>query len=151
MNKFVVFLVISALIGSCREKNFTRVYRERTIIRNGVTVKGRISDDTLYNGRILFYKSDTLIASRDFINGVANGKHITYYANGKISKIVSEAEGKADGSTLRFSTAGVLTRDQNYFNGRLVGPQLYYDSAGKPWYFEFINLQNQNSKIQADS
>jgi antitoxin component YwqK of YwqJK toxin-antitoxin module len=72
--------------------------------------KGDITPDTVFNGLIRFYDTTTnkLVIEATYTNGKLNGKRKDYYLNGNIKGVGYYENGKQNGTTSFFDTAGRL-------------------------------------------
>ncbi len=142
MKKIVAIVLIGVLVISCTQEEDSRKYVNTIIESNGILIKGKMSSDSLFDGRVDYFIRDTLVAFRTFQNGAANGKSVSYYPNGVIKQLSNELNGKVDGVSLLFNQEGNILRSQFYFQGRLMGPQVVYDSNGNASNYEFLNFEN---------
>lgn len=141
--KYIFFLALISLI-SCNNNNDENNYRFKTIELNGITVKGNMNKDSLFNGEVEYFSNGKLIEKRHFINGITNGRGTSFFPNGRIKQIYYDKNGLTDGELLQYDVTGNLIRKQYYFLGRLLGPQVYYDSLSNVNYYEFLNFENRS-------
>lgn len=143
MKSILLFSLVVVLNLSCTTRNKKDTYSYKEIKLNGEVVKGRMNSDSVYNGEIKFYRDGKLIETRNYINGVSQGKVIDFFADGKISQISYDKDGLTTGESTVFDSSGRLFMKQfNYF-GKAIGPQIIYDSTGTPSQFLFINFENE--------
>jgi hypothetical protein len=144
MRYIYIFFLNMALIYGCNSKPIDKSsYSNKTIVEGNMLIEGIMSDDTVFNGEISYFRGDTLLERRTFFRGVPNGLDRIYFPNGKISQISRDKYGLTDGELIQFDSAGKYLRKQYYYNGRLMGPQYYYDTLGFPEQYFFLNFENE--------
>ncbi|HET8808962.1 MAG TPA: toxin-antitoxin system YwqK family antitoxin [Flavobacteriaceae bacterium] len=83
-------------------------------------------------GKWIYYHPDTdkVMRTEIYQNGTLNGEQITYFPNGKPTKIANYKNGKLHGITKIFADEGSLLKYFTYENGELNGVTKYFDADG---------------------
>jgi antitoxin component YwqK of YwqJK toxin-antitoxin module len=101
------------------------------------TVKGKLVSEGKMDGKDrigewVYYQenSKNIMTRENYVNGVLDGKVITYYPNGKITQESDYKNGKKEGEDNYYSPEGVLLKKLPYSNNQIHGQVLYYDAYG---------------------
>lgn len=137
---FKILLFIPLLIlFSCNAEKSKRI-KAGEFDMEGSFIKGVIPD-----GVIKYYLPNTnnLVGSKEFVNGVVNGKSVNYY-NSKIIQVVNYKNGVESGFSEIYDSSGSNLRQRDfYYYGRKIGPSYGFDEERKLLFFDFKNFENK--------
>lgn len=80
-----------------------------------------------------YYHPDgkTLMIEEQYLNGMLDGKSVTYFDSGKIAEEKNYKMNLQEGLAIRYDSKGVLISKVTYEGGKLNGPATYYTVDGK--------------------
>jgi hypothetical protein len=137
INAFMVFLSTIACIGCNNSSEL------RKINKNGFTLEGQISKDSILNGPILFYDSNNvMVAKISYVNSIKEGPSINYYPNGKEKDDIEFRQGKENGYHTVYDSAGNIAYRDYYFHGVQFGPLYFYQNNKCKEYY-FTSFENE--------
>ncbi len=115
-------------------------YTNKALLESEGTMNGK-----LRIGKWNYYQSDgvSLLSVENYINGILEGRVLTYYPNGKITEILHYKNGKLDGVVKQFSKKGSVLNHVNYVDGKLNGLAQYYNEKG-----ELIYIGNYKDDVK---
>lgn len=141
MSKYLIFLVSIIFFCTCKE-NSKRKYK--TITRNGITTKGYVLNDSLFEDTVFYYSQNDILLRKEFFkNGIKEGLSTEYYPNGIPRMQTYYSAGLKNGENSYFDTLGKCFYKDNYYYGLVVGQIIYFDSTESPKRYFFANLQNE--------
>ena len=138
---FIFLLSILSFMG-CKE-NTDRKFKE--IEKNGITAKGYVINDTLFDDTVYYYNKDNVVIRKEFFKiGKKYGLSIDYHSNGVPKIQTMYPDGLKNGFNSYFDTAGnCFYRDYYYYYDLVTGPIEFYYENRMPKRFFFVNLQNE--------
>lgn len=134
-------LVLAVAISICLVACNTNRFKYRVVSIDGITLKGKMTKDTVLDGEIKYYRDTTLIAVRHFNQGIEEGQFVNYSRTNKVEQSGYAKNGLTEGLVSVYDEKGYLIRKENYYRGRLMGSQIKYDS-NKLKSYTFLNFEN---------
>lgn len=106
-------------------------YRYNVLYEKRNYKKGRL------DGQVITYGADgkTIIAESISSDGKKNGRYVTYYSNGQLSREQEYKEGKEHGYLRTYNQDGTLKWDCNYEDGKMQGQQVQMYESNLYGYF----------------
>lgn len=139
MNKFFLIQVL-LMFAACKNPN----KQYQTIIKDGVIIKGKAINDSIFNDTVFYYNRNNNLIQKDYFrNGRIDGESIHYFTNGKPMKIATYKDGLKNGYNSYYDSLGKCYYQDFYFYDLVVGPISYYDKQENPLRFFFVNLENK--------
>jgi antitoxin component YwqK of YwqJK toxin-antitoxin module len=139
MIRFLLLLSIAAI--SCKN-NSDRKFR--ITIKDGITTKGYVIKDTVFDDTVLYYDQRNILIRKDYFkNGKIDGVSIDYFPNGRPMKIINYRNGLKNGYSAYYDSSGKCYYEDFYYYDLIVGPVVYKDEQEYPRRFFFVNLQNE--------
>lgn len=135
-----IFICFSISIVGCISKE-----KMKRISVGEYDMEGEFINDSIPNGLIKYYlpKTNILVASKEFVNGILNGKSTNYHES-RVIQIVNFKFGSENGFGYIFdSSNSFLIQKSYYLMGKRIGPSYSYDSIGNLMSFEFKNFENE--------
>jgi antitoxin component YwqK of YwqJK toxin-antitoxin module len=141
--RFIFFVLLFTFnILGCKIKKENRKYT--TIENNGLTIKGYMISDTIFDDTVLFYNSTGNLFMKEFYaNGKLNGVSEEFYPNGKIKMQTMYSNGLKNGLNRYFDSLGKPVYSDYFYYNLPVGPVVYYDSNEVASRFFFISFENR--------
>lgn len=137
---FILFLSIF-FFSSCKE---VKKKRYKIVNNNGITAKGYVINDTLFDGTVFYYnENNTLIRTEFFKEGKIEGLSTEYHSNGLPKIQTNYSAGKKNGVNAYFDSSGKCFYMDNYYYDLVVGPIIFFKNNEIPKRFFFANLQNE--------
>lgn len=115
-----------------------------TIEKNGLTIKGLVINDSLFNDTVYTINKDNRIIKKELYSfGRPSGFSFDYNLNGSLSGISNYYNGLKHGNNYYFDTIGKLRYSDNYYYDIIVGPVIYYGQDGDADKYFFVSLDNK--------
>jgi len=110
----------------------------------GFKVEAKWLNDTVPNGKAIFYNANGTIHSIQFYQrGLRNGPSTYFNNEGIITDSVNYYNGFKNGYYFKYSDEGMLIQKNYYLRGFFIGPKLTYHK-NKLTFFEFITFEQQS-------
>ncbi len=136
----IVVIIVFAFF-SCNKKESRKF---KTINNNGLTAKGYVINDSIFDDTVKYYDAKNNLVRKNFYrNGKIEGTSIEYYENG-IPKIKTNyTAGYKNGYEFFFDSIGNCIYKGNYYFDLVAGPILLYGPNETLNRYLFVNLQNE--------
>ena len=135
----IVCMYFFTTICSCGDSDRIKIQIDDLI------VEGEISADTVFNGLIRFYNSETgaLERAANYNQGVLDGERKDYHTNGRIKLKMNYSDGKANGNLYVYDSTGELQLTQIKYYDVRVGPSIEYkeNRISKYYFYSFGNIE----------
>ena len=128
MKKILTILAIVLVIGACGKKD--PILEER--MDNGIVKIYDVANQEYFTGYVENTKVNKngikYVAEKGNVkNGIKDGKYITYWDNGKVSREEIYQSGELNGTSSKYNIYGDLLEQATYINGELEGPYVKVD------------------------
>jgi len=108
--------------------------------QGGGITKGTVLDDTAWQGVVKYYDSNNhYVGYNTYRNGIKNGTGVSY-SNGVIEDSILFENGKKNGYAYSFNRNGKLSNKSFFYDDRIVGSVVDYDSLGKPRHYYYYTF-----------
>jgi len=137
---FLHGILIVFVVTSCTNHKIS----DREIKVGGYRIVGEITDDSIYNGNVRFYKisSNKLAEETQYDKGVMNGKRSLFYENGTVLSTSYYEKGKLIGDNLFFDSSGQISNKTFWYYDLRVGPSIDYLNSD-PIRYSFYTFENE--------
>lgn len=145
MRKLIIITVFGGLVLAvigCGNKSEQRQYK--VIEKDGLTVKGYVINDTIFDDTVSYYNSENIVVRKEvYVNGKVSGLSEGFYDNGGIRDRINYSNGLKNGVTIYYDSLGKKIYSDNYYYNLSVGPIVYYDTLGMAKRFFFVSFDNR--------
>lgn len=145
MRKCIIIPVFGFLLLTvigCSNKSEQRKYK--IIEKDGLTVKGYVINDTLFDDTVYYYNSENIVVRKEvYVNGKISGLSEGFYDNGGIRDRIIYSNGLKNGANIYYDSLGRRIYSDNYYYNLSVGPIVYYDTLGIAQRFFFVSFDNR--------